>query len=129
MTGTGAGDIAAEERLQPYLYPARTISTLRRRQNEHGSFGYWAADNSSSIDFVSVYVMHFLIEAKAAGPLADALEVTWRRDPGLYYEDGYQELADRGGQIAAAPIGAAVDWVEVDNHDDLRRAREIAPRC
>jgi choline kinase len=75
------------------------------------------------------YIGATLIEAKAAGPLADALEVTWRRDPGLYYEDGYQELADRGGQIAAAPIGAAVDWVEVDNHDDLRRAREIAPRC
>jgi len=75
------------------------------------------------------YIGATLIEAKAAGPLADALEVTWRRDPGLYYEDGYQELADRGGQIAAATIGAAVDWVEVDNHDDLRRAREIAPRC
>ena len=24
---------------------------------------------------------------------------------------------------------AKVDWVEVDNHDDLRRAREIAPLC
>jgi choline kinase len=75
------------------------------------------------------YIGATLIEASAAGPLADALEVTWRRDPGLYYEDGYQELANRGGQIAAAPIGAAVDWVEVDDHADLRRAREIAPRC
>jgi len=27
-----------------------------------------------------------------------------------------------------APIGE-VEWVEVDNHDDLRRAREIAARC
>jgi hypothetical protein len=36
-------------------------------------------------------------------------------------------LADRGGRILAAPIGA-VDWVEVDNHDDLARAREIACR-
>ena len=74
------------------------------------------------------YIGATLIEASAAGPLADALEATWRRDPGLYYEDGYQELADRGGQVAVAPIGA-VDWVEVDNHADLRRAREIAPRC
>jgi len=74
------------------------------------------------------YIGATLIEASAAGPLADALEATWRRDPGLYYEDGYQELADRGGQIAVAPIGV-VDWVEVDNHADLRRAREIAPRC
>jgi choline kinase len=74
------------------------------------------------------YIGATLIEASAAAPLASALEATWRRDPGLYYEDGYQELADRGGEIAVAPIGA-VDWVEVDNHDDLRRAREIAGRC
>jgi choline kinase len=74
------------------------------------------------------YIGVTLIEAGAASALADALEATWRRDPGLYYEDGYQELADRGGAIAVAPIGA-VDWVEVDNHDDLRRARQIAPRC
>ena len=64
----------------------------------------------------------------AAAPLAAALEATWRRDPSLYYEDGFQELADRGGAIAVAPIGE-VEWVEVDNHDDLRRAREIAARC
>ena len=63
--------------------------------------------------------------AQAAAPLAVALEATWRRDPSLYYEDGYQEFADRGGVIGTAPIGA-VDWVEVDNHDDLARAREIA---
>ncbi len=74
------------------------------------------------------YIGATLIEAAAAAPLASALEATWRRDPGRYYEDGYQELADRGGEIAVAPIGA-VDWVEVDNHDDLRRAREIAGRC
>ena len=36
--------------------------------------------------------------------------------------------ADRGGIITTASIGK-VDWVEVDNHDDLRRAREIAARC
>ena len=60
--------------------------------------------------------------------LTEALEATWRRDPGLYYEDGYQELADRGGEVAAAPIGD-VEWVEVDDHRDLRRARAIAGRC
>jgi choline kinase len=69
-----------------------------------------------------------LIEPSAAVPLADALETTWRRDPGLHYEDGYQELARRGGDIAAVPIGD-VDWVDVDDHSDLRRAREIAARC
>jgi uncharacterized protein YfaS (alpha-2-macroglobulin family) len=44
-----------------------TFDMLRRRQNDHGAFGYWAADGANAIDFVSVYVMHFLIEAKAAG--------------------------------------------------------------
>jgi choline kinase len=74
------------------------------------------------------YIGATLIESSAAVPLADALETTWRRDPALYYEDGYQELADRGGEIAAVPIGD-VDWVEVDDHADLRRAREIACHC
>jgi choline kinase len=74
------------------------------------------------------YIGATLIEASAAAPLAAALERTWRRDPSLYYEDGFQELADRGGAIAVAPIGD-VEWVEVDNHADLRRAREIAARC
>ena len=71
------------------------------------------------------YIGVTLIEAAAAAPLADALETTWRRDPGLYYEDGFQELADRGGRIGIAPIGS-VDWVEVDDHADLARAREVA---
>ena len=74
------------------------------------------------------YIGAALIEPVAAAALADALEMTWKRDPGLYYEDGYQELVDRGGVVAVAPIGA-VDWVEVDDHRDLRRAREIARRC
>jgi choline kinase len=74
------------------------------------------------------YIGATLIEPAAALPLAEALEATWRRDPGLYYEDGYQELVDRGGDIAVAPIGD-VEWVEVDDHRDLRRARDLAPRC
>lgn len=71
------------------------------------------------------YIGVALIEPAAAGPLADALEATWRRDPSLYYEDGFQELADRGGDVRVAPIGT-VDWVEVDDHADLARARELA---
>jgi choline kinase len=74
------------------------------------------------------YIGATLIGAQAAAPLAAALEATWRRDPSLYYEDGYQEFADRGGVIGTAPVGV-VDWVEVDNHDDLRRARQIAGLC
>ncbi|RZU51118.1 choline kinase [Krasilnikovia cinnamomea] len=73
------------------------------------------------------YIGATIIEAEAAGALADALKATWERNPDLYYEDGYQEYANRGGEVRAATIGE-VEWVEVDNHDDLARAREIACR-
>ncbi|MCQ4082407.1 phosphocholine cytidylyltransferase family protein [Streptomyces sp. RB6PN25] len=71
------------------------------------------------------YIGVTLIEPTAAAPLADALKATYERDPQLYYEDGYQELVDRGFQVDTAAIGT-VSWVEIDNHDDLNRAREIA---
>jgi choline kinase len=71
------------------------------------------------------YIGATLIEARAAEALATALEATWQRDPDLYYEDGYQTLVDTGGQIGVASIGV-LPWVEVDNHADLARAREIA---
>ena len=71
------------------------------------------------------YIGVTLIEAEAASDLAEALRATWEHDPSLYYEDGYQEYVDRGMQAHVARIGK-VDWVEVDNHDDLARAREIA---
>ena len=74
------------------------------------------------------YIGLTLIEPAAADGLADALQATFERDPQLYYEDGFQEYADRGGHVGVAPIGA-VDWAEVDDHRDLERAREIACRC
>jgi choline kinase len=73
------------------------------------------------------YIGVTLIEPEAAADLADALRVTFERDPQLYYEDGYQELVDRGLRIDTAPIGD-VSWVEIDNHADLARGREIACR-
>ncbi|MFX0592911.1 sugar phosphate nucleotidyltransferase [Melissospora conviva] len=73
------------------------------------------------------YIGATLIAPHVAADLADALEKTWRRDPNLYYEDGYQEFAEAGGEVRAAAIGD-LPWVEVDNHDDLVRAREIACR-
>jgi choline kinase len=71
------------------------------------------------------YIGVTLIESAAAADLADALKATYERDPQLYYEDGYQELVDRGLRIDTAPIGDLA-WVEIDNHADLDRAREIA---
>jgi choline kinase len=73
------------------------------------------------------YIGANIIEASAASAVADALKATWERDPNLYYEDGFQEFANRGGEVRAAVIGE-VDWVEVDNHDDLAKARGIACR-
>ncbi|WP_169950544.1 sugar phosphate nucleotidyltransferase [Microbispora sp. H11081] len=78
-------------------------------------------------DAYGEYIGATLIRPGAAERLADALQTTFERDPQLYYEDGYQELVDRGEKIAVAPIGK-VEWVEVDNHDDLAKAREIACR-
>ena len=72
------------------------------------------------------YIGATLIEPAAVPALADALKATFERDPDLYYEDGYQEMVDRGEKIAIAPIPAGTPWVEVDNHADLERAREIA---
>jgi len=71
------------------------------------------------------YIGATLIDPAAAEPLAAALEETWRREPQLYYEDGYQTFVDAGGEVAIAPIGE-VAWVEVDDPADLARAREIA---
>jgi len=71
------------------------------------------------------YIGATLIRPGAAERLADALRATFERDPQLYYEDGYQEMVDRGEKIALVPIGE-VDWVEVDDHADLEKARRIA---
>ncbi|WP_405936711.1 phosphocholine cytidylyltransferase family protein [Streptomyces sp. NBC_00726] len=71
------------------------------------------------------YIGVTLIEAEAAEELADALRTTFERDPDLYYEDGYQELVNRGFKVDVEPIGD-VKWVEIDNHDDLAKGRKIA---
>lgn len=72
------------------------------------------------------YIGASLIEPSAVPILADALRATFERDPDLYYEDGYQEMVDRGEQIRTASIPVGTSWVEVDNQADLLRAREIA---
>jgi choline kinase len=71
------------------------------------------------------YIGVTLIEGEAADDLADALKTIFERDPDLYYEDGYQELVNRGFKVDVAPIGD-VRWVEIDNHDDLAKGREVA---
>ncbi|MFB6710405.1 sugar phosphate nucleotidyltransferase [Streptomyces sp. NPDC056333] len=76
-------------------------------------------------DATGEYIGVTLIEGEAADELADALRTTFERDPDLYYEDGYQELVNRGFKIDVAPIGD-IQWVEIDNHEDLAKGRRIA---
>ncbi len=73
------------------------------------------------------YIGVTLIEGEAADELGDALKTVWETDPQQFYEHGYQELVNRGFRIDVAPIGD-VQWVEIDNHDDLAKGREIACR-
>ncbi|WP_314219698.1 phosphocholine cytidylyltransferase family protein [Streptomyces zaehneri] len=76
-------------------------------------------------DATGEYIGVTLIEGDAAPALAEALKTVWENDPQQFYEHGYQELVDGGFRIDVAPIGD-VAWVEIDNHDDLARGREIA---
>jgi choline kinase len=73
------------------------------------------------------YIGLTVINPSAAEDLASALQATFERDPDLYYEDGYQEMVNRGQRVDVQPIGD-VSWVEIDNHEDLARGREIACR-
>ena len=74
------------------------------------------------------YIGATLIEGSIVPRLADALRATFERDPDLYYEDGYQELVDRGEHIRTIGIPTGTRWVEVDDHVDLGKARDIACR-
>jgi choline kinase len=103
--------VLAEEEMKVVLNPQGTVQRINK-----------AVDPASA---GGEYIGLTRIEPAAANDLAAALEATWRRDTGLYYEDGFQEYVDRGGVIEVAPIGE-VSWVEVDNHADLARARRIA---
>ncbi|MGA1081394.1 MAG: sugar phosphate nucleotidyltransferase [Candidatus Nanopelagicales bacterium] len=71
------------------------------------------------------YIGVTMIEPAAKDALSISLEATWKADTTLYYEDGYQEFVDRGNKIYLQPIGEQ-SWVEVDNHEDLEKARKIA---
>jgi choline kinase len=102
-----------EEEMKVALTPDGTLERITKLMDPRSAHG----------EYMGVTV----IEPAAAEGLAEALEATWRRDPSLYYEDGFQEYADRGGEVRVTPIGA-VEWVEVDDHADLARAREISCR-
>jgi choline kinase len=104
--------ILADEEMKVQVDDAKALTRITKLMDPASAYGE--------------YIGASLIEGSAVAALADALQATWERDPDLYYEDGYQELVNRGGVIATSPIPAGTSWVEVDNHADLERARSIA---
>ncbi|MEN3583425.1 MULTISPECIES: sugar phosphate nucleotidyltransferase [unclassified Streptomyces] len=103
----------AEEEMKVVVDPARGMTRITKLMDPAEATGE--------------YIGVTLIEGEAAAELGDALRTVWEADPQQFYEHGYQELVDRGFRIDVAPIGD-VDWVEIDNHDDLAKGREIACR-
>jgi len=101
----------AEEEMKLTIDCAGNLARITKQMDPSTAFGE--------------YIGLTLVEPEAASNLALALEKTWKLNPDLYYEDGYQEYVDSGGVISLQPIGD-VSWVEVDNHDDLAKARSIA---
>ena len=101
----------AEEEMKLTIDCAGNLAKITKLMDPQSAFGE--------------YIGLTLVEPEAAEKLTASLETTWKLNPDLYYEDGYQEYVDRGGVINLQPIGE-VSWVEVDNHDDLSKARSIA---
>ena len=101
----------AEEEMKLTIDCAGNLAKITKLMDPQSAFGE--------------YIGLTLVEPESAEKLTSALETTWKLNPDLYYEDGYQEYVDRGGVINLQPIGE-VSWVEVDNHDDLAKARSIA---
>lgn len=101
----------AEEEMKVIIDYAGNLAKITKQMDPVTAFGE--------------YIGLTLVEPEAAKNLTLALEKTWKLNPDLYYEDGYQEYVDNGGVISLQPIGD-VSWVEVDNHDDLAKARSIA---
>jgi uncharacterized protein YfaS (alpha-2-macroglobulin family) len=60
----------SREEAGPYM--ERILQGLRVRQNPDGAFGLWSAQNDLQFDFPSVYLMHFLTEAKEDGYPVDS---------------------------------------------------------
>ncbi len=100
----------AEEEMKVLLDDDGALSRIHKSLDPHEAAGE--------------YIGVARIGPAAAEGLADALRATYEADGNRYYEDGFQEYVDRGNRVATVPIGN-VAWVEVDDHADLARAREV----
>ena len=84
---------------------------------------FFKSDNNDATSTV-VPIAFPLIAGSGTLTTIMSLKATFERDPNLYYEDGFQEMVNRGAHIATAAIGD-IPWIEVDTLEDLERAREI----
>jgi len=111
-----------------------TFGVLRRRQNDQGAFGYWVPETGENISFVSVYVMDFLSEAKAAGfaPPNETfasglrnLQKVAAREPGNFSEARTIAYAvyilTRQGVITTNYILNLRDWLEKHEREAWQR--------
>lgn len=67
------------------------------------------------------------VSRSAIAGLGAALDRVWSRDPALYYEDAFGDLATSGGVVTMVDVGD-LQWMEVDTPEDLERARMMSWR-
>lgn len=65
------------------------------------------------------------VAGSAVPELRRALDGVWSRDPALYYEDGFGDLAAGGMPVTMVDVGD-LPWIEVDTPVDLERARMMS---
>ena len=99
-----------------------TFAVERQRQNDQGGFGYWNASPSHGIDFISVYVTHFLVEAKAAGfaPPPDMLAAALRNLQRMAGESSPSTLAAARAQAYAIYVLTREDVITTNYIINLR---------
>jgi uncharacterized protein YfaS (alpha-2-macroglobulin family) len=107
-----------------------TFGVLRTRQNDQGGFGYWSGGRGS--DFVSVYVTHFLVEARSAGfaPPPDLMAAALRNLRRLAAETSPSTLQEARIQAYAIYVLTREEVVTTNYVVNLRDtlAREFGER-
>ncbi|MDD5261796.1 MAG: alpha-2-macroglobulin [Methylacidiphilales bacterium] len=115
---------------------AQIINILRTRQNDKGAVALWKPEQNLRFDFPSLYVMHFLTEAKEAGyEVPDDffergmshLEEIAADKPSNLYEARQQAYAiyliTRNQKVATNDLDRLHTWLEEEHktewHDDL----------
>jgi uncharacterized protein YfaS (alpha-2-macroglobulin family) len=97
-----------------------TFYVLRARQDSQGGFVYWVG--GGRLDFLSVYVTHFLVEARAAGfpPPPDMLEAALRNLRRIAAESTPETIAEARVQAYAIYVLTRGEFVTTNYLINLR---------